>query len=285
MNTSNSQSKFQQAAQVIAGADALVIAAGAGMGVDSGLPDFRGNQGFWRAYPALAKANLNFAEVASPRTFEQDPSLAWGFYGHRLDLYRKTVPHAGFHILQRWAERMPLGARVFTSNVDGQFQTAGFSEGHIHECHGSIHHLQCINLCTPSVWSSDEYEPLVDADNCRLMNSPPRCPNCGELARPNVLMFNDWHWAEDRSQTQAGIEAKWLATIAESQARIVVVETGAGTSIPSVRHFSHRISHELDGCIIRINPREWQVPSSRDIGIAEGSLDALRGIDLVLEDW
>ena len=91
MNTSSSQSKFQQAAQVIADADALVIAAGAGMGVDSGLPDFRGNEGFWRAYPALAKANLNFAEVASPRTFVQDPSLAWGFYGHRLDLYRKTV--------------------------------------------------------------------------------------------------------------------------------------------------------------------------------------------------
>lgn len=269
----------------MADADALVIAAGAGMGVDSGLPDFRGNEGFWRTYPALEKANLKFAEVATPQTFEQNPSLAWGFYGHRLSLYRKTVPHAGFHILQRWAERMPLGARVFTSNVDGQFQRAGFSQSQIHECHGSIHHLQCINLCTSSVWSADQFVPQVDADNCRLMNSPPRCLNCGEIARPNVLMFNDLHWAEDRSLTQAGIEAKWLATIAESQARIVVVEMGAGTSIPSVRHFSHRVSHELGGCIIRINPRESQVPSSRDIGIAAGSLDALRGVDLALEDW
>ena len=180
---------------------------------------------------------------------------------------------------------MPLGARVFTSNVDGQFQKAGFSQSQIHECHGSIHHLQCINLCTPRVWTSDEFEPLVDADNCRLLNSPPGCPICGELARPNVLMFNDWHWAEDRSQTQAVIEATWLATIAEGQARVVVVEMGAGTSIPSVRHFSHQVSHALDGCIIRINPREPQVPSSRDIGIAAGALDALRDLDSALEGW
>ena len=45
-------------------ADALIVAAGAGMGVDSGLPDFRGNEGFWRAYPALAQARLDFASIA-----------------------------------------------------------------------------------------------------------------------------------------------------------------------------------------------------------------------------
>ena len=99
MNLNNSEPSIRAAAELIADADALIIAAGAGIGVDSGLPDSRGNEGFWRAYPALAKANLNFAEVASPQTFEQNPSLAWGFYGHRLDLYRRTVPHAGFEIL------------------------------------------------------------------------------------------------------------------------------------------------------------------------------------------
>ena len=65
---------YLHAAELIAGAHALVIAAGAGMGVDSGLPDFRGAAGFWQAYPALAKANINFAEVASPQTFAHDPS-------------------------------------------------------------------------------------------------------------------------------------------------------------------------------------------------------------------
>lgn len=44
---------FEESAALIAQADGLVVAAGAGMGVDSGLPDFRGREGFWRAYPAL----------------------------------------------------------------------------------------------------------------------------------------------------------------------------------------------------------------------------------------
>ena len=69
---------LSQAAEYIREADAIIIAAGAGMGVDSGLPDFRGNEGFWKAYPALAKARLDFSEVASPATFERDIKLAWG---------------------------------------------------------------------------------------------------------------------------------------------------------------------------------------------------------------
>ena len=121
------ESDLQQAAEIIAGADALVIAAGAGMGVDSGLPDFRGNDGFWNAYPALAQAQLEFTEGASPRTFERDPALAWGFYGHRLKLYRDVQPHAGFTILKAWTEAKRLPGWVYTSNVDGQFQKAGLT--------------------------------------------------------------------------------------------------------------------------------------------------------------
>src|SRR5438876_11018822 len=110
---------IREAANIIAHADALVIGAGAGMGVDSGLPDFRGPQGFWEAYPPYAKLRLNFMDLANPHWFAADPALAWGFYGHRRNLYRRTPPHAGFGILLSWAKRMKHGAFVFTSNVDG----------------------------------------------------------------------------------------------------------------------------------------------------------------------
>src|SRR5690349_16282268 len=85
----------RRAAEVLRSARALLIGAGAGMGVDSGLPDFRGTEGFWRAYPAYAKLGLDFASMANPHWFEQDPAFAWGFYGHRLHLYRDTLPHPG----------------------------------------------------------------------------------------------------------------------------------------------------------------------------------------------
>jgi len=138
---------YQRCAALIGQAGGLLVTAGAGMGVDSGLPDFRGPQGFWRAYPALGRQRVAFEQIANPAAFAANPQRAWGFYAHRLNLYRRTVPHEGFQILRRIGERLPQGAFVFTSNVDGQFQKAGFPEARIDECHGSIHHLQCMDGC------------------------------------------------------------------------------------------------------------------------------------------
>jgi NAD-dependent SIR2 family protein deacetylase len=266
------------AADLISQADALVIAAGAGMGVDSGLPDFRGNTGFWKAYPALAKAGLEFTRVASPRTFETDPELAWGFYGHRLALYRDTVPHAGFVILKRWAEAMPLGSFVFTSNVDGQFQKAGFAESEVFECHGSIHWLQCTRPCGDDVWPSGAFTPVVDEDACRLRSDLPQCPHCGALARPNILMFGDSAWCERRATVQESRLGRWISRAR----RPVVVELGAGSYIASVRHFSERVIHDHRGRLVRINPRESRVPTSLDVGLAAGALECLQAVDAAM---
>ncbi|MEC5159566.1 hypothetical protein [Janthinobacterium sp. CG_S6] len=75
------QQKLQRAADLIAQADALVVAAGAGIGVDSGLPGFRRSDGFWQAYPARARARMAFARIASPQAFYATPALAWGLSG------------------------------------------------------------------------------------------------------------------------------------------------------------------------------------------------------------
>ena len=158
---------LHRCAELIEQADSLLITVGAGMGVDAGLPDFRGTQGFWRAYPALGRSRIRFEEIASPATFESDPELAWGFYGHRLNLYRNTEPHAGHRILREWSRRMPNGAFVFTSNVDGLFQKAGF--GDVVECHGSIHRVQCTVRCSADVLSADDIRPIVGAERCGLV--------------------------------------------------------------------------------------------------------------------
>lgn len=226
------------------------------MRVDSGLPDFRGKQDFSQSYPALARANLDFSEVASPQTFQRDPYLAWGFYGHRLVLYRETIPHRGFKILRQIGNRMALGMRIFTSNVDGQFQRAGFLDETIHECHGSIHHLQCTNSCDSGIWSADHIQPIVDMDTCTMVSELPSCRTGGSLARPNVLMFNDHGWVEDRANRQISQEATWLGSLIEVGARVVVIERGAGTSIPSVRQ---------SGSSVTVSVRLWMRASSASI--------------------
>ncbi|TQK01103.1 Sir2 family NAD-dependent protein deacetylase [Herbaspirillum sp. SJZ107] len=166
--SASTEAAIERAATLIAGADALVIAAGAGMGVDSGLPDFRGNGGFWKAYPALAAEGTSFMEIASPAAFRNNPRRAWGFYGHRLALYRDTTPHAGFDMLRKWGEAMRHGYFVFTSNVDGHFQKAGFDPQRIDECHGTIHKLQCLEPCSPALWSAAGFDPVVDTARCEL---------------------------------------------------------------------------------------------------------------------
>jgi len=269
---------IQRAADLIGNADALLVAAGAGMGIDSGLPDFRGPGGFWAAYPALGRRGLEFHRVASPRTFETDPALAWGFYGHRLNLYRATEPHPGFTILRRWGERMLYGYGAFTSNVDGHFQRAGFGTKNMAECHGSIHHLQCTVPCGTAIWPADEFTPVVDSKNCLLVSEPPRCPRCGALARPNILMFGDGAWEDARSSVQEADLRNWVDEVE----RLVVVEVGAGTAIPSVRYFSHEMTCNHGARLVRINPREATVPMPADVSIAAPALASLLAIEAAL---
>ncbi|MDR2015636.1 MAG: NAD-dependent deacetylase [Azoarcus sp.] len=267
-------SLFTRCAERIAQSSGLLVAAGAGMGVDSGLADFRGSEGLWRAYPPLRQARLRFEEIANPRAFARDPGLAWGFYGHRLQRYREACPHRGFAILRRIAARLPDGAFVFTSNVDGHFQKAGFADEMIYEVHGSIHHLQCATPCSNHIWPADGFEPHVDLSTCRIAPPLPCCPNCGELARPNILMFGDWNWLEWRAGQQESRFADWCGAASNP----VVIELGAGKSVATVRMTSERSGFPL----IRINLRDPEVSAPDHTGVPMGALAALEGIEAAL---
>lgn len=264
------------AASWLADADALVIAAGAGMGVDSGLPDFRGDAGLWRAYPALRRASIKFTALANPRTFETNPRLAWGFYGHRLALYRRVRPHAGFKVLEHLSRTCEFGSFVFTSNVDGQFQAADFPESLIQECHGSIHWLQCTVPCSGEIWSAERLEPDIDAESCLWLGPLPVCRNCGALARPNILMFEDGQWISQRTDAQAERLITWLAKIKHP----AVVEVGAGVHIATVRRFSTAMVVQRQAKLVRINPRDFEVDTPNAIGLP---LNALNGLTALQE--
>ncbi len=199
-----------------------------------GLPDFRGLQGFWRAYPVIAKLGLSFEEMANPAWFSENPHLAWAFYGHRLNLYRQTTPHQGFSQLLEIGAAKPAGYFVFTSNVDGHFQKAGFTPERIVECHGSIHHFQCTASCTDRIWDAEGETVNIEESTFRALEPLPKCRNCPALARPNILMFGDWSWLGHRTEAQQERFSKWLNELAKSSAKLAVVELGAGSAIPTV---------------------------------------------------
>ncbi len=267
----NTQEKLQKAKLLLQEADALFITAGAGMGVDSGLPDFRGTEGFWSAYPKVKELGLRFEEMANPEWFESDPHLAWAFYGHRLNLYRETQPHSGFQKLLDLAAEKKYHSFVFTSNVDGQFQKAGFDDERVMECHGSIHHLQCIDDCQQEIWSADTVTVEL-TDDFHAKDPLPTCHHCAKIARPNILMFGDFGWNYSRTNAQRDRLTQWLKMLEKEGARLAVIEMGAGTAVPTVRNSSEQVAARFDIPLIRINPRESHGAA---IDIPLGAADAL----------
>ncbi len=264
---------IERAVDAIKNADYLLITAGAGMGVDSGLPDFRGKEGFWRAYPVARRLGLSFEELANPYWFENDPHLAWAFYGHRLNLYRKTVPHEGFFkLLQIAGEKK--GYFVFTSNVDGQFQKAGFDHNKIEEVHGSIHYLQCSDPCCDDIWSAANYDILIDEENFSAIDPLPKCIHCDRVARPNILMFGDWQWVEKRHNIQ---REAFDAFLNGAHGSLAILELGAGVSVPTVRIISERISAGFGAPLIRVNPKDDEVPQGA-ISLKMGAKEAIEKI-------
>lgn len=268
---------IKTAAQWIIDANEIFIGTGAGMGVDSGLPDFRSQDGFWKAYPGLGQTQTSFSDIAKPSVFETNPRRAWAFYGHRLNLYRDAIPHAGFDLLKKWVAPK-RDYMIFTSNVDGQFQKAGFPDSKIVECHGSIHRLQCVTPCTKEVWSARDLHLVVDVDSVTLNSPIPRCPNCGGNARPNICMFNDERWILDYTLEQEELMADFIS----SSRNFVSIEVGAGVVFSSVRYqmSSHRSK------LIRINPVDYGIENHYGlaVGLPFGGLEGLRLIEKAMED-
>ncbi|MEW5922299.1 MAG: Sir2 family NAD-dependent protein deacetylase [Bacillota bacterium] len=267
---------FKEAAMAIKNSRTMIITAGAGAGVDSGLPDYRGDKGFWKAYPMYEKLGINYYDAANPVHFGDDPAFGWGFYAHRIDLYRRTLPHQGFGLLQEWIKHYGMDYFVVTSNVDGQFQKAGFPEKSIFEVHGSIHYLQCTVPCSYDIWENTEEIP-VDLSTMRARKIL-RCPRCGAVSRPNVLMFGDFSWISNRSDRQ---RSSYHSFLKNCPSPMVVVEIGAGTVISTIRNMGESLGRTYKARLIRINPRDYRI-SPPHISIPCGALEGLTGIQNAL---
>ena len=62
---------YEVCAHLIKNSQNILITAGAGFGIDSGLPDFRGPNGFWKAYPQFESTGMKFSDAANPMYFKQ----------------------------------------------------------------------------------------------------------------------------------------------------------------------------------------------------------------------
>lgn len=269
-------SDLQKSADLIAQAECLLITAGAGMGVDSGLPDYRGKEGFWNHYPMYRSLGVDYAAMTRPSGFERDPHFAWGFYGHCLDLYRRAQPHAGYACLLTLARRLGDRAFVLTTNVDGFFLRAGFDSTRLRECHGSLHRLQCVHPCERTTWSADAFYPQVDLATMRLQEPLPQCPRCNGLARPAVFAFGDTRYVWESTHAQTEHYQAWKESL--QGLRLVVIECGAGPTVPGLRREGESLARTHAGRLLRINLSDPAVSHPYDIALPGTALTTLQSL-------
>lgn len=147
---------------------------GAGISAESGIPTFRGEDGWWKREDPT--------KLATQAAFDRDPSYVWEWYEHRRGLVSDAAPNPGHRALASW-EAAGKDILVATQNVDDLHERAG-SEVVTH-IHGSIWRVRC-QACGRE--RADHTHPLPER--------PPRCEQCGGLERPAVVWFGEMLPAE-----------------------------------------------------------------------------------------
>lgn len=245
---------FSKARDIIRDSDAVIVYTGAGMSAPSGAPTFRGDNGFWKAFPQYEALGMNFQMMANPRTFEDHLPLALGFYGFRLNLYKELKPHSGYEALKRLFEKKEYGGYVVTSNVDGHTQRVGIKN--VLEEHGSINTWQCVDKsCADKSGLVEAPEIVVNETTMRGKVEDKHYCSCGKALRPNILMFWDGRFCETVYQEQSKLYQKYKYGLMEKRnpVKVAVLEIGAGDEIDTMRVMASSTATSFETWVIRIN--------------------------------
>ena len=159
-------------AELIRELQPCVVLTGAGISTESGIPDFRSDEGIWK--------DVDPFEVASIQAFRRDPGRVWAFYRERIALLHGAEPNAAHDALARLEERGHVQG-VVTQNIDTLHTRAG--SRNVVEVHGSIRFADC-SAC---LWREPADAALAQLD----VRSTPSCPRCGEMLKPGVVLFGE----------------------------------------------------------------------------------------------
>ena len=260
--------KIQELRHLIDSCEALLLIFGAGMSVDSGIPDYRSGGGWYDARSPFVKTGKDFMPILHGGELEKNAQHAWGMWGIMQNLFQEAVPHAGYQVLARIAEQKGQYSFVLTSNVDNQAIRAGFAPERIHQCHGRMFQLQCRIPCTRTAWAMPDIDMKICRESLRAEGDLPRCPHCGALARPNVYFFGDSEekYVWEASQQSATAFKLWLDT--HGAAKLLLLEVGCGTEAPGLRHHAEQFLERFPKAhLVRINDVDATGPAERFAGM------------------
>jgi NAD-dependent deacetylase len=205
-------------------AEQLVIAlTGAGISAESGIPTFRGPEGYW----TVGSRVYHPQELATAAAFARLPAEVWRWYLWRRTVCRAAAPNPAHLALVELEQRLGDRFLLITQNVDGLHLRAGSSRARTYQIHGNIDFMRCADECShdlhpvpEAVGEQSKDAPITDAQLALL-----RCPRCGGMARPHVLWFDEMY-DEERYRFSSSLAAAARAAV------LVIVGTTASTNLP-----------------------------------------------------
>jgi NAD-dependent deacetylase len=196
----------------------------------------------WRNYRA--------EDLATPQAFRRDPELVWEWYGWRRTLIGACQPNAAHDTLVEMESCLDDFSLV-TQNVDGLHRLAGSRR--VVELHGNIWRMRCTQGCRPH-WE-DRSDPLPEA--------LPRCPDCGALARPNVVWFGESLPGQSLDEAFAATQRCQLMLVIGTSA---LVQPAASLPILALQRGAY---------VVEVNPQPTPISQDVDRVIREPAAEAL----------
>jgi len=198
----------------------VVVLTGAGISAESGIPTFRGTEGYW----VVGSRNYMPQEMATRRMFDRAPEEVWRWYLYRFGVCRHAQPNAGHHALVALEDALGDRFTLVTQNIDGLHRRAG--SRNLYCIHGDAAWVRCADECgaglldLPDLGQRAKDDPLTIADRQKLT-----CPRCGSWLRPHVLWFDEYY-DEPYYRMESSLRAADRASL------LLVVGTSGATNLP-----------------------------------------------------
>lgn len=201
----------------------LTVLTGAGISAESGIPTFRGPEGYW----TIGSNVYQPQEIATATMFNRFPGEVWRWYLYRRGICRAAQPNAGHLALVKLEQKLGDRFTLITQNVDGLHLRAGNSPERMYQIHGNINFMRCSQACTSQIYPLPETvqkqrkeDTLTPADKEAL-----RCPQCKASTRPHVLWFDEFY-----NEPHYRIESS--LRVAERTDLLLIVGTAGATNLP-----------------------------------------------------
>lgn len=161
----------------------IVFFGGAGVSTESGIPDFRSENGLYRA---RSKYGHSPEEMLSHTFFVRETETFYDYYKNNM-VYPEVMPNKAHYALARLEEEGKLKA-IVTQNIDGLHQLAGSKK--VYELHGSVLRNHCTRCHT---FYCLDY--ILKPRSCATKENPdsniPKCIKCGGIIKPEVVLYEE----------------------------------------------------------------------------------------------